>query len=372
MVTKKQFKLSLKKTVNQASSFPLISPVSFLAKQRQTSYHHGTGYYGEISVGTPPQIFNVIFDTGSSDLWVVSSKCTSTVCKGHKKFNRKKSHTYNSKVDTDNIEIEYGTGSITGHTGKDIVRLANSQIQIQGQFVTDAVDLSRDFIGTPFHGIFGLGPHSLRSSEESAPFASMIDQQLIDRPLFAIYSQHNGGEIDFGGIDRSRFMGDISYVDTVDSDYWMIHLDKIKYRDHKFKDRKAIVDSGSTLIIMSMDDAEVYHEQIESAVNNGDGTWSFLCQEARHLSSLKIYTGDIELVIPPEKLFLAPTSSTSKRCLSGVSGQGTYGDDTWILGDIFLRNFYTVFDVGQGQLGFALAKEDRTLTDPAYNDIMSL
>ena len=51
-------------------------------------------YYGTISVGTPPQSFQVLLDTGSSCFWVSSGKCLPNVCYSHKRYFSNKSSTY--------------------------------------------------------------------------------------------------------------------------------------------------------------------------------------------------------------------------------------------------------------------------------------
>ncbi|KAI8077634.1 aspartic peptidase domain-containing protein [Thamnidium elegans] len=373
---KGQFKIVLQKEYTSNISTQQQPLVSFLAKQKQTSYNHNSGYHGEISVGTPPQKFNVIFDTGSSDLWVVSSKCESDICSSHKKFDYHQSATYNSDKEQDNDnensdeDVNYGTGSMQGNLGRDTVRLANDAIVIKNQVIADAYTLSRDFIGTPFHGIFGLGLAGLSSSQHDPPLQSMIDQNLIDKPIFGIYSQHNAGEIDFGGVDTSRFEGEISYVDNIDSSYWMVSVDKFEFQDKQFLNRKAIIDSGSTLIIMNKQDSILYHSLIPDATSNGDGTWSFPCKNVNTLDPLLIQMGETTLTIPTDKLFLTPISSTSNNCLSGVSNQEMEHENTWILGDVFMRNFYTVFDMGQNRLGFANAVQDDSITDPAYKQVL--
>lgn len=230
--------------------------VSFMAKkQKQHSYNQESGYYGEISIGTPPQKFNVIFDTGSADLWVVSSQCSSNICTTHKKFNALESDSYQDEEedDEDQVQVEYGTGSMEGKLGKDTVRLAGDLISIENQAVVDAITLSSEFKNTPFHGIFGLGLKDLSSSQQyTTPMDSMIEQDLLENPLFAIYSNHDGGEIDFGDIDTSRFSGELEYVNVVDTSYWMMQMDQAQVGSLKFDARKAIVDSGKFCIPLSL------------------------------------------------------------------------------------------------------------------------
>ncbi|RCH78543.1 hypothetical protein CU098_001855, partial [Rhizopus stolonifer] len=333
---KKQFKVTLEKSISEPSFG--TRPVSYLVKQDQRAYNHGSGYYGEISIGTPPQPFKVVFDTGSADLWVISSDCRNAVCRSqHTAFNAAKSFTFEDE--NQNTQIDYGTGSVYGQQGRESVRIGNSQdLLIEGQSFINILSLSRDFVGAPFQGIFGLGLPRIASTDQDPPIISMVDQGILDEPLFAIYSQHNAGEIDFGGIDPYRFHGDLSFVNVIDDGYWMIQLKSAQFNDLYYPKRRAIIDSGSTLIIMPKRDAEMYHQGIMGAMKNGDGTWSFPCKNVPFLQPLVLNTEQGPLILPARALFLTPIHSTSRMCLSGVSGQNV---QSWILGDVFLKHFYT-------------------------------
>ncbi|KAG1379752.1 hypothetical protein G6F61_004663 [Rhizopus arrhizus] len=367
---KKQFKIGLKKVTYSKEDLSSLQgrPVSYLVKQDQKAYNHGSGYYGEISIGTPPQPFQVVFDTGSADLWVISSDCRNAVCQSHPTaYDADRSSTFEDEEAY--TQIEYGTGSVYGQLGRDQVQLGSSEpLTIDHQAFIHILSLSRDFVGTPFQGIFGLGLPRIASSEQDPPVISMVLQGVIDQPVFAIYSQHEAGEIDFGGIDNDRFVGQLRFVDVIDHGYWMIQLVGAQFDDLYYPKRKAIVDSGSTLIIMPKKDAEIYHRRVPGAVKNGDGTWSFPCQNIQLLEPLILHTQNGPLVLPPEALFLTPMYPTSRMCLSGVSGQKV---QSWVLGDVFLKHFYTVFDIGRRQIGFAVARQDVSMMDPNYETILS-
>ena len=88
-----------------------------------------TQYVGSIGIGTPPQMMNVIFDTGSANLWVTSSECDSDVCGMHASFDHSKSSTY--KSNGEDVSVKFGTGNIDGYISVDDFHLGPLTVKKQ-------------------------------------------------------------------------------------------------------------------------------------------------------------------------------------------------------------------------------------------------
>ena len=90
-------------------------------------------YVGTIGIGTPPQIFTVVFDTGSSDIWVPGVACTN--CGYHSFFNPDNSSSYQvselllSDGDVEPFTLNYGSGAVRGHKAKETITLGEHRFE---------------------------------------------------------------------------------------------------------------------------------------------------------------------------------------------------------------------------------------------------
>lgn len=84
-------------------------------------------YYGNLAVGTPPTSYNVILDTGSSDLWLAGTTCTR--CQGVPRFSGDDSSTFANLSQP--FSIQYGSGAASGSLASDVVQMAGFEVPNQ-------------------------------------------------------------------------------------------------------------------------------------------------------------------------------------------------------------------------------------------------
>ncbi|XP_059662497.1 aspartic proteinase-like [Cornus florida] len=212
-------------------------------------------YFGEIGIGTPPQKFTVIFDTGSANLWVPSSKCLFSVpCYFHSKYKSSQSSTY--KENGKSAEIHYGTGSISGFFSQDNVKVGDLVVKNQ-EFIEATSEPSVTFLVAKFDGILGLGFREISVGNAVPVWENMVKQRLVKEPVFSFWlnrkvEEKKGGEIVFGGVDPKHYKGKHTYVPLTQKGYWQFDMGDILIGDkptgYCSGSCSAIADSGTSLI----------------------------------------------------------------------------------------------------------------------------
>jgi len=319
-------------------------------------------YYGTVHIGSPPQEFTAIWDTGSADLWMPQKGCThcgycnpltknTSLCKD--KYDSSKSDDY--EEDGADFEIQYGSGSVKGVFSKDTVTLAQDIAVHHQRFaeVSDAGGMGVGYVMGKFDGILGLAFDTIAIGKTTV-FGGAIEQGLVKDPVFAFYLGDEGdGELTLGGYDETKFEGDdLKYVNLDKATYWQIKLDGISLGDAYSTDSTtAIVDSGTSLL--TGPSAEI--AKIALAVGakpNVVGEYTVDCKDVDSIPDIHFTIDGVEYSLAGSDLVI----QASNVCLFAMMGMDIPAPGPqWILGDVFMRRWYTVFDMGEERIGFAKA-----------------
>jgi len=310
-------------------------------------------YFSEIGVGTPPQTFKVVMDTGSSNLWVPSSQCTSIACYLHNKYDSEASSTY--KKNGSSFEIHYGSGDVSGFISQDTVTMGDLKIKNQlFSEVTNEPGLA--FAFGRFDGILGLGYDSIAVNRITPPFYSLVDSGALDEPVFAFYLGDTDGQSEaiFGGVDESHYTGKLTTIPVRRKAYWEVTLDSLTFGGETADmDMGAILDTGTSLIALPSTIAELLNNQI-GAKKSFTGQYTIECDKRGGLPDMTFTLNGSNFTIGPFDYILEAGGS----CISSFMGMDIPepAGPLIILGDSFLRRWYYVYDLGKNTVSLGKAK----------------
>ncbi|KAJ3024148.1 hypothetical protein HKX48_005548 [Thoreauomyces humboldtii] len=314
----------------------------------------GLDYWGPATVGSQP--INLLFDTGSADLWVPGISCGLS-CPGTQQFDPSASSTFQSIGAT--FDIQYGSGSAEGTTGSDTVEVGG--VTVTGQVIGVVTSEGNDPQTSEYDGILGMGFSTLAADQATTWFENAVAQNRVSSAVFSFYlagGDNTGSELYLGGANSEHYTGTIQYVPLTSATYWQFALNGISAAGSAITltQNTAIADTGTSLIAGPTSDITAINNAIGARAASGQqGLWEIDCNAT---------PGDVSFALNGVTLSLSASdyivAAGDGTCISGFSAM----DDTpYILGDVVLRRYYSVYDLGEvsanysgARVGFAIAR----------------
>ncbi|KIO20363.1 hypothetical protein M407DRAFT_29995 [Tulasnella calospora MUT 4182] len=327
--------------------------------------------------GTPPQKTNVDFDTGSSDLVVPMSNCRGG-CTGPL-INSSKSTTFKGTRTFFSIKYQDESGA-NGTVATDAVTVAGLTVAKQA---FGAVNVEFGGFSGPNAGLLGLGFPDNAVSNSKPFFTNLVESGGLASNLFSFFMSRggvDGSELCLGCVNSEKFSGDIEYHSIDPSAtggvqlYWNIPSSGLSYErpgstvtpatslnatsiTARATSFSAVIDSGTSLIYVSTAVADELYRQIPGSSRApksvGDGFYMFPCKSP--IGTVSFNFGGKRYAINPRDFNLGAVARGSPNCMGGILGEDL-GDDLAIVGDEFMKNWYSVFDYDRLAVGFAKAK----------------
>jgi len=290
---------------------------------------------------------------------VPSNLCDGEACRDHHRLIEHKDKTL--RVDRGYVNIKYGTGNMRGRRATDLVKVAGVGVPHQ-DFLLSTDEDGLVFRNGRFDGVMGLGKQDLAGilsrgdQGRGIPFyINAINSQKLAEPKFSIFvSKHMGkpGAVVLGGVNPKLYNGPIFTHKGHSTAYWMVKMGSMKLGDQVVHTHGAmgIVDSGTSLLVGPPEIIQPILNQVRVEPD---------CSNMHQLKTLEINMSTTDGKTVTYKL--TPEDYVMKRmgrCKTGIAImkiQLKMPQPIIILGDTFLRKYYSVFNHQTNEIGFAEA-----------------
>ena len=254
------------------------------------------------------------------------------------------------------FSISYvGGQSIKGLVYADTCTLGSATVTSQAVEAATSINSVTKQLFKKTDGIMGAAfskINTVKPVKQNTFFTNLASS--LAAPIFTTYlvGKTTGSSIDFGFIDPTKYTGDITYVPLAGhGGFWRFKAGAYSFAGSTYGDLgHAIVDTGTTLMYLPSDVVQNYYASVAGAMNSNEyAGWVFPCSS--HLPAFSINIGGHQVTVSSKHLNFGEISN--KYCLGGM--QELDGSvRSAILGDVFLRSTFVVWDQGPTpRLGFA-------------------
>jgi aspergillopepsin I len=323
------------------------------------SVQNDAAFVSPVTIGGQKIVMN-----GNFISWVMNTELPASAQVGHTVFDPSKSSTF-KKMEGATFEIKYGDSSFAnGGVGTDTVDIGGASVT--GQAIGIPTSVSDSFVEDTYsNGLVGLGFSSLNTvqpQQQKTFFDNIADS--LDEPVMTAHLKSDGvGEYEFGIIDQTKYQGDMINV-TVDSSngFWQFQSAHYKVGDGSIQTIQntaiAIADTGTSLMLLDDTVVNAYYAQVKGAqYASSAGGYIYPC--GTELPNLAVAVGAKHLATVPGTFLDFAEVGINKTtgqtvCFGGI--QSNQGTSMQILGDVFLKAFFVVFDLRGPSIGLASPK----------------
>ncbi|KAH7673184.1 ASP-1 protein [Aphelenchoides avenae] len=313
------------------------------------------------------QVFTVVLDTGSSNLWVIDCACRQQACKGDpssgyvkKCYNPQSSSSY--AANGKKFSIQYGLGSVAGYLGADVVDFGGDLVDLNQTFGVATI-VSEDFAYQPVDGILGLAWPAISADNVQPPVFQILNQ--LDKPLFTVWLDRHvrpstnvpGGLITYGAIDTQNCDADIHYVPLTQQSWWQFEWDSISVGKQNFPGKQQVIsDTGTSWLYLLTRHYNALISETRAQLNFQYFVYTVDC-DAKNLPDIVLQIGGKKFNIPSSE-YVIDLNIGGNQCAIAAADAGEvspFDQPAIILGDVFIRAYCNVYDIGQKRIGFAKA-----------------